>query len=103
MRLYKAQQKRNRELAKDKSFFLIEIKSRPGRLSGDAGTWTWEHEGRLFTDDSPLWPTSTKRPSCRRMPSGVWRAAGAVPARPNATRTRPPTERPCGLFFSGRE
>jgi hypothetical protein len=35
-------------------FFLIEIKSRPGRLFGDAGTWTWEHEGRLFTDDSPL-------------------------------------------------
>lgn len=35
-------------------FFLIEIKSRPGRLSGDAGTWTWETDGRLFTDDNPL-------------------------------------------------
>ena len=31
--------------------FLIEIKSRPGLLRGDAGTWTWEHEGRQFTDD----------------------------------------------------
>jgi len=35
-------------------FFLVEIKSRPGRLSGDAGTWTWENEGRLFTGDNPL-------------------------------------------------
>ena len=35
-------------------FFLIEIKSRPGRLSGDAGTWTWETEGRLLTVDNPL-------------------------------------------------
>ena len=30
-------------------FFLIEIKSRPGLLRGDAGTWTWEHEGKQFT------------------------------------------------------
>ncbi|MEP0835538.1 NERD domain-containing protein [Microcoleus sp. AS-A8] len=28
-------------------FFLIEIKSRPGRLFGDAGTWTWETNGRI--------------------------------------------------------
>ena len=35
-------------------FFLPEIKSRPGRLFGDAGTWTWETEGKLFTVDSPL-------------------------------------------------
>ncbi len=35
-------------------FFLPEIKSRPGRLFGDAGTWTWENEGRLYTLDSPL-------------------------------------------------
>ena len=35
-------------------FFLLEIKSRPGRLRGDAGTWTWEHEGRLYTVDNPL-------------------------------------------------
>ncbi len=34
--------------------FLIEIKSRPGHLFGDAGTWTWENEGRLSTLDSPL-------------------------------------------------
>src|SRR5262249_6563426 len=34
--------------------FLIEIKSRPGILSGDSGTWVWKHEGKLFTDDNPL-------------------------------------------------
>ncbi|MGZ3317204.1 MAG: NERD domain-containing protein, partial [Isosphaeraceae bacterium] len=35
-------------------FFLIEIKSRPGRLYGDAGTWLWETDGKLFTTDNPL-------------------------------------------------
>ena len=34
-------------------FFLIEIKSRPGRLFGDAGTWTWETEGRLSHGRQP--------------------------------------------------
>ena len=41
-------------------FFLIEIKSRPGRLIGDAGTWTWETEGRFSTVDSPLIATNLK-------------------------------------------
>ena len=30
-------------------FFLVEIKSRPGRVYGDAGTWTWDTDGRLVT------------------------------------------------------
>ena len=34
--------------------YLVEIKSRPGHLSGDTGTWTWRHEGRTLTDDNPL-------------------------------------------------
>jgi serine/threonine protein kinase len=34
--------------------YLVEIKSRPGHLSGDTGTWTWHHEGRAVTDDNPL-------------------------------------------------
>jgi len=34
--------------------YLVEIKSRPGRVTGDAGTWTWTHEGRTYTDDNPL-------------------------------------------------
>ena len=34
--------------------YLVEIKSRPGRVSGDTGTWSWVHDGRTFTDDNPL-------------------------------------------------
>jgi serine/threonine protein kinase len=34
--------------------YLVEIKSRPGRVSGDTSTWTWEHEGHTSTDDNPL-------------------------------------------------
>ena len=41
-------------------FFLIEIKSRPGRLSGDAGTWIWETDGKRFTTDNPLIAANTK-------------------------------------------
>ncbi len=41
-------------------FFLIEIKSRPGRLFGDAGTWTWETDGRLITTNNSLIATNTK-------------------------------------------
>ncbi|MDQ2695475.1 MAG: protein kinase, partial [Pseudomonadota bacterium] len=34
--------------------YLVEIKSRPGRLTGDSGTWTWSHDGRQWVDDNPL-------------------------------------------------
>ena len=37
-----------------KGFYLVEIKSRPGNVDGDASTWTWSHDGRRFTDDNPL-------------------------------------------------
>jgi serine/threonine protein kinase len=37
-----------------KGFYLVEIKSRPGRVEGDAGTWSWRQSGRGFTDDNPL-------------------------------------------------
>lgn len=40
--------------------FLVEIKSRPGRLSGDAGTWTWETEGKRSTVDNPLMAANLK-------------------------------------------
>jgi hypothetical protein len=33
---------------------LIEIKSRPGTVTGDAHSWTWTTEGRQFTRDNPL-------------------------------------------------
>ena len=35
------------------TLYLVEIKSRPGRLEGDMGTWTWTNGGRSFTDDNP--------------------------------------------------
>lgn len=34
--------------------YLVEIKSRPGQVSGDTSAWTWTHEGRVYTDDNPL-------------------------------------------------
>lgn len=38
-----------------KGFFLVEIKSRPGVLTGDAGTWTWKGaNGQKKSDDNPL-------------------------------------------------
>jgi serine/threonine protein kinase/predicted XRE-type DNA-binding protein len=48
-------------------FFLIEIKSRPGRLFGDAGTWTWETDGRLSTVDSPLIAANLKAKKLRTL------------------------------------
>lgn len=36
-----------------RGLFLVEIKSRPGRVEGDAHSWTWLHEGRASTYDNP--------------------------------------------------
>jgi len=36
-----------------KGLFLIEIKSHPGEMDGDAGTWIWRHEGRERRLDNP--------------------------------------------------
>lgn len=33
---------------------LVEVKSRPGTLRGDAYSWTWTTEGRPITTDNPL-------------------------------------------------
>lgn len=48
-------------------FFLIEIKSSPGRLFGDACTWTWETDGRLSTVDSPLLAANQKAKKLRSL------------------------------------
>ena len=48
-------------------FFLIEVKSRPGRLFGDVGTWTWETDGKLITTDSPLIAANTKAKKLRSL------------------------------------
>ena len=47
-----------------KGLFLVEIKSRPGSVTGDAGTWTWTHEGRRTTDDNPVILANRK---CKRL------------------------------------
>jgi len=42
-------------------FFMVEIKSRPGHLSGDPGTWVWKKkDGRFLTEDNPLLLTNRK-------------------------------------------
>ena len=41
-------------------FFLIEIKSRPGVLTGDAHTWTWQHDGHSKVVDNPIFLANTK-------------------------------------------
>jgi serine/threonine protein kinase len=48
-------------------FFLIEIKSKPGRLRGDAGTWTWETDGRLTTVDNPYQFANAKAKKLRSL------------------------------------
>ena len=37
-----------------KGFYFVEIKSAPGVVEGDAGTWTWRSDGRARTTDNPL-------------------------------------------------
>lgn len=37
-----------------KGFFLIEIKSHPGIVEGDAGTWTWHRDSQTWVMDNPL-------------------------------------------------
>jgi serine/threonine protein kinase len=34
--------------------FLVEIKSRPGTISGMGNLWSWNHEGRSHSDENPL-------------------------------------------------
>src|SRR5947208_1592851 len=41
--------------------WLVEIKSRPGRVEVDAGTWTWiDQDGRRRPDDNPVLLTNRK-------------------------------------------
>jgi serine/threonine protein kinase len=41
-------------------FFLVEIKSNPGVLSGDTHTWTFRHDGRSKAVDNPLFLANQK-------------------------------------------
>ncbi|MCX5688863.1 MAG: NERD domain-containing protein, partial [Planctomycetota bacterium] len=65
-----------------RGLFFIEIKSRPGILSGDGGCWTWKNDGRSFTDDNPLLAANRKAKKLasllRRRPSAA-KAKGPLP------------------------
>jgi len=37
-----------------RGFFFVEIKSKPGILSGDRATWVWTRDGRSYTEDNPI-------------------------------------------------
>ncbi len=43
-----------------KGLFVVEIKGRGGRLSGDAGTWAWKVDRREIVIDNPLYLANTK-------------------------------------------
>lgn len=47
--------------------FLVEIKSSPGRLSGDTGTWQWEHNGKSRIYDNPLILANSKAKKLRSL------------------------------------
>lgn len=55
--------------------YLVEIKSYPGRLGGDAGTWRWTHPdtGRTKWFDNPL--HLTERSASEEEKKGLQRAA----------------------------
>ncbi|BDI06346.1 BREX system serine/threonine kinase PglW [Sphaerotilus microaerophilus] len=58
--------------------FVVEIKSRPGVVSGDAHTWTWTTDGRDRSVDNPLLLTDRK---CKRLASLVKRQSAVVKAK----------------------
>ena len=58
--------------------FLIEIKSRPGVLSGDAHSWTWTTDGRSNTYDNPLILANRK---AKRLASLLKRQSAIVKAK----------------------
>jgi serine/threonine protein kinase len=58
--------------------FVIEIKSRPGTVGGDAHTWTWSTDGRDRSVDNPLLLTDRKS---KRLASLVRRQPAVVKAK----------------------
>jgi serine/threonine protein kinase len=58
--------------------FLVEIKSRPGTVDGDAHTWTWTMDGRDYTYDNPLLLANRK---AKRLASVLRRQPAIVKAK----------------------
>ena len=55
--------------------FLIEIKSRPGHVTGDSATWRWSNERNIITVDNPLRLANYKAKVLKSLiqSSGPWR------------------------------
>ena len=66
--------------------FLVEIKSRPGTVSGDAHTWSWVTDGRERAYDNPL--------ICRQRPRLA--PARRDQAHRGLRQTTDPADRPVG-------
>jgi len=64
------------------ALFLMEIKSRPGVLTGDPHTWTWTTDGKPYSYDNPLILADRKAKRLasllRRLPS-VQRSRARIP------------------------
>lgn len=58
--------------------FLVEIKSRPGAVTGDAHTWTWSTDGHERSVDNPLLLTDRKS---KRLASLLRRQSAVVKAK----------------------
>lgn len=56
--------------------FVVEIKSMPGCLAGDAGTWTWRFEKRDHIVDNPVYLTNLK---AKRLKSLLQRGRAVEP------------------------
>jgi hypothetical protein len=68
---------------------LVEIKSRPGAVSGDALNWTWTTDGRQITTDNPL-PLANRK--AKRL-SSVLRRQEALAAAGHSARPLPGSSR----------
>ena len=56
-----------------KGVFLVEIKSHPGRISGDQSIWTWHRpDGSRGTFDNPLFLANTKAKRLKGLLAANW-------------------------------
>src|SRR5262245_885780 len=74
--------------------FLVEIKSRPGIVRGDAHTWTWTTDGREYSYDNPVYLANRKS---KRLASLLRRQPSFIKAR-----TRMPWVEPA-IFLSAND
>jgi serine/threonine protein kinase len=95
-----------------RGLILVEIKSRPGTVEGDAHSWVWNNEGRRYTVDNPVLLANRK---AKRLASLVRRQDALVKSKGRApfiveavflSRVRPPLRLPSSLlervFLRGR-